>query len=483
MTQSRINKTLNFLIWNGGQPISRTFDICDSDANTNLIHMEQVVGTLIRHASDTEYQPQLAVSWTISQDKKEYEFELDPSAVDELGHQIDARKWRDSLLRSLQIYKKQGHVPIFSSLVGGENFHTSKGIEVTGEFRIKFRFTEKIDGFYEYLSMPYFGFLAPENYNENLEWRNPRAIVSSGAYRLKSWNKKTDIIQLSVRGSGSKSSKIPNEIFITTPKSRTIFERVRPHTIISFSPDETIVPCSAWTTLRGSPTITFGLNLNPNCQISDGLRDPTDRKNLYSFLSSRLRPSLESLKYAKYSNAFFYPLGEHPTSNSEEKLKLKKPITIVSPRSQTSQYAQTILQNTIRLFDRENIEYKLFELPRKAALCERKKLLRENCDLFVTGVDRGPQPESWSLEMMFNSKLGVELSDPSGKIKTLVENMRILPTDKANDLEKFEAILQEDSTYLPLLHYGEIWLYDADTLDLSALENIGATRFDLVQFK
>ena len=257
------------------------FDPEKSDLITNLSVMEQVVGTLIKYGAAGEYEPYLAVEWASSDQDRVWNFSLRPGLKTQDGELINASTMRDSLLRSLRCYAKRQDPPVFDQLQGWADWKIGKsdkiGIEAISSHTLQLRFATRVFGLLEWLSMPYYGFLASQDWSGNA-WANGSQITASGAYQVEEVNDRS--ITLRKRHDWfSHDAESPHRVTFVTYKNIEDLELITGPLIVLVSTKSPQISDDRFSILQGTPTNLQVITLASG-QTSGPLRDPLYRRRL-----------------------------------------------------------------------------------------------------------------------------------------------------------------------------------------------------------
>ena len=81
---------------------------------------------------------------------------------------------------------------------------------------------------------------------------------------------------------------------------------------------------------------------------------------------------------------------------------------------------------------------------------------------------------NWIIDMMFCSNLGMSLPDANGRVCDLVSSQNKMPMNMNLYAEKFQNIIEDESSIIPIYHTGSLWINSdsVDTSDLSPLSPI-----------
>ena len=456
-----------------------------SDGLTNLVFMENIVGTLVKYAHEGKYSPYLATKWTTDNDYKKWVFLFRNNLFDEDGKPLGPKGLAISLNIILRKSAKEFDVPVFSNLVGWTDFKngttkTLKGISYD-EKSITFSFVKKERGLLEYLAMPYFGYYSQSDFNENGRWSDQKKIVSTGAYKVKEVSK--DYITLSkrnkwfshVQGSPSIVKVINSEYEkgIAQYKKATIFYK----DVIDINIPEHL------RLIKTAPTILFTIVLSP---FRDFFKDPENRLLFYQkVIEFRKKYRLNSPNLS-FNNDFYpsSPSSYIPRESKYKSFKIsdnKKRVLVkklVNAPKKTRDYIESMMQY---IFNGTGIEIKFKSINKDGIDNYEKEVTNKEFDIGLTNVDIGEKIDDFIIRMMFCSKLGVCFPDPSGKICELTRNQEKNPLPLKVFAETFNKIHRDDASVIPLWHRSLTWPISKD-IDLTNTDStMGIPRFDLIK--
>ncbi len=173
-----------------GQTKSKSVSVFDSDFVGNLIHMEALVGTLLKYGNTGKYEPYLAERWIANDKKTIYKFFIKNDIYDESDVKIDSDSYLASLTFLLGIYSKSYNPPVFDLLIGWSEFKKNPNVKIKGlisnkvDNSIEFHFEKSTSGLYEFLSMPYYGYYNLNDFNADGTWKDNLKITASAGYRI-----------------------------------------------------------------------------------------------------------------------------------------------------------------------------------------------------------------------------------------------------------------------------------------------------------
>ena len=145
-------RDIKYVMADGHWPLS--LNPQDSDLVDNITAMEMVVGTLVRYEGIGRYSPFLAEKWEILDNGLKYRFYLRKELKTENGEDVNASTYIENFKRLLRKYSIAIRPPVFSSLIGFDEFIAGSGdalsVRTPSTGVIEFTFTDKVFGLFEY---------------------------------------------------------------------------------------------------------------------------------------------------------------------------------------------------------------------------------------------------------------------------------------------------------------------------------------------
>lgn len=466
----------------------RSINPADSDFTTNLMHMEQIVGTLVKYDSVSSYEPFLAKSWSTSDDQLVWKFELRDGLFCEDGTPITASAYVDGLLLAFRHHASAKNLPTFSVLEGWLDFvegrHPSvKGI-VHDNSSVEFRFERKPAWVIDYLAMPYFGFHCPGNFDENGKWRDSSRIVSSGGYRLSDWNRTLDYIEISPRFNFDKGENFPQ--LKTAPTVRLHrFEKFNesnfelPAVVYGRFEEEFLVP-NGWYELMGTQSYGDHLVLNPNRGV---FKDKEKRKKFAKVFKKYVSEKFSHISRRGLISFEFFPSERAALSSEEFGLDLQEFGELKAMLRAVSGVGDNIYSQWLEfLVARDDVAVNLIS---GGGLDRRELHLRksEEMDLYFSAVSKGAAADLGVIDMMFCSDLGVRFPDAAGRVCKLNREFEKLngKMSLSEYSNRFEAIVEDEASVIPFYHYGNSWLYTS-SVDFGRMSGtMSVPRFDYIK--
>lgn len=443
-----------------------------ADFSHNQIILNSIVGTLVKYGLSGRLEPYLAKSWTVSKDKKIWQFEIRPHLKCEDGTLITAELFKNILLENLREYAKKGSVISFDHLLGWNDFVAGKkeleGLTVKNEI-LEFKFDENPDDLIELLRMPYFGL-----------WKQSGdQLISSGPYILtknngtsvslslrKDWftvsEQSFKEVEISFTGLDEKDHAVMKNAIIRMPFFVEANEKPRD---------------GYWVT--SPPTRLESFVLSPtNAQFFNQL----ENRQAFKKRVSSLFPNLVKSK-------FFYPAARTenlPQSNAEY-TALKKEVSLTFALERNT-YSQNEIENLKKI-----ITYALegsgarFEIIQRDAQDKdwfTKTDSNHYFDARIASVDIGAYPIYTAIKMMFCTKLGINFPDHSGKICSLVtRGIQLAAPIDQSFIDQFNTILDEEALVIPIIHHSDKWLVSSELDPTSLPATTSYPQFELIRLR
>jgi hypothetical protein len=487
-THSSIKRELTYAI--PAQATAMSVAPSDSDIGINAAIMEHLVGTLVKYSGSGRYEPYLAEKWDVSDDGLSWTFWLRKGLTAEDGTPITAHGFRLGLLKSLRIYAKQADAPVFSELAGWKEFlagsNDLEGVKALSGEGMVFRFAKRTSGLLPFLAMPYFGFYAEANF-QNEAWKDRTRIISSGPYQLRGPLPETSgDVFLDIRNDWPMAGQFAPTSVRIHQFQRDRFPLLDPRNLIIVHGDTTTgFDPAKFTPVVGTPTILTAAVLSP---VRKGPFHDRGVRSIFGRTLARACSRIDELPSGLQRVEAFY--GGLPVVHSGEGDE-----SGATTPSHSAELIVTIPPN-MRPAERKLIEQSLTEAAKHASLKLRfdtedrsrpdwieRRSTNLHADVRIQRVDIGGNIQNWVIRMMFCSKLGVSFPDPSGRICALTKRMEEEALDEREYETLFSSILAEDAAVIPLFHSGITWLFSKDIPLDEVTPTMNVPRFDQLKLK
>jgi ABC-type transport system substrate-binding protein len=474
-----------------GEPSSFSVSPFDSDALTNALVMEQIVGTLLKYGGAGRYEPYLAEEWSSSNNGKVWHFKIRENVHDESGTEIDAPAYVESIKRILlKLGKKDKDLPAFSKLNGWDEFVIShkhlRGISAISKHVVEFSFENKPEGFLEYLAMPYFGYFSPEDFAPgSTDWRSNKKITSSGPFRIAEIS--DDQVTLELRKEWPlKSGMCPSSVKIEFSDFEGAKNRDYAFHIIQRDLTSSDTWPSSYVPVLGTPTLLTTIVLSPF--IENVFNDAHNRAAFFSKAHKEL--SLNPMKSPSsrmaegfYNSIPFDKKHDSFSPNKEFESGVKKKVSVLLQSFLTIEEKIYLKKFFTAVFKGSSITPDFIDQNRNEPDWLKKSLSNRHYDIRIAGVDIGGNLENWAIRMMFCSSLGVSFPDGSGKMCDLVSRYEKDLVKEEEYQQAFNQTLLDEKSVIPLWHSGLTWLFSKNIKLSNISPSMSLPRFEQINLE
>lgn len=211
MTFSKSNQTSLVVSSSRFPPFST--DPLDIDAMVHHIAFSSVYSTLVSNYKKGELKGIIAESWEHSQDFKRWTFKIRKGLTFESGAPISASVVHQNFLRIAYKMKLARSESGFVEFLTGIDRMLSASDSISGiqlvDQGIQFEFIKPFPRLVSLISFGLYSIVEPEMFDSKTgDWLNPKAVNSSGAYRLESSDQHS--IRLSLRSDYPPTLMHPN---------------------------------------------------------------------------------------------------------------------------------------------------------------------------------------------------------------------------------------------------------------------------------
>ncbi len=189
------------VVWMLRSPYST--DPIDYDAFSHHLAFRSVMSSVVSQYRVGEYVGVLAESWRVDSDHKTWRFKIRSNLLFENGDPITPQIIMSSWMRMAFLLKNRNSKSGFlDELEGYENIQSidSKisGLQIEQPNSLVLKFKKPFIKLLDTISFGLYGVVHPNLYDPKTGiWKDPKAFISSGAYKIMSWDK--DSIQLNLR--------------------------------------------------------------------------------------------------------------------------------------------------------------------------------------------------------------------------------------------------------------------------------------------
>jgi hypothetical protein len=461
----------------------------EGDVVPNAIKLEQTIGTLVKEKQGNSgtSEPYLASSWSVSADGKTYSFELRPDLACEDGSLIDGESFRRSLLRLLKARASDFEVPVFNQLLGWKDFISNQGDlrgvrSEQGGRKITFEFATPVSGFLEFLAMPQFGHYCDANYDSRGRWANPLRLIASGPYRVESASE-SRVMLVKRQNWFFRSEGAPERVeFINQSWPPSDIDSSQPTAVLIRAPngDENI---PGFVRVDGAPLFLNAIVLSP---FKSGPFSSRDYRRSFASRFARALDKRPDTKTPSIYERSFY-LGHRELQFPKPEVSPEGatlPIRILKMNSGSGVDVAHLEHTVGQLLDEDGLKYEFVEFERSPGFIKKAFSNRE-FDIRLARVDVGIAPQTWVLDMMFCSQLGISFPDAPGRICSEVRSLRQqgVTHPNTNDMEPIYKSLDEEASVIPAYHSGAMWFFSRH-IDLTQVSNhLVVPRMELLEIQ
>lgn len=195
-------RDLNGSVTFGVSQIAFSSDPLDYDYLTHHLAFSSVYAKLVSKEKNGEMFPMLASSWSNSNNFKEWKFKIRKDLTYSDGSKISIEDIQLNFKRLVYLKNKNNSNSGFLEFIEGFKQFNSMSSNVQGirfhEDMLLFTFIKPMPDLLERISFGFYGLAHPSLYNQSTgEWINKMNVISSGPYRVSSWDKEK--FELSLR--------------------------------------------------------------------------------------------------------------------------------------------------------------------------------------------------------------------------------------------------------------------------------------------
>jgi MarR-like DNA-binding transcriptional regulator SgrR of sgrS sRNA len=429
---------------------------------------------LVKYGVSGKIEPYLSKSWTVSHDKKNWQFTIRDNLKCEDGTIITANVIKDNLLQNLKEYShRKSSVIMFDHLLGWDDFIHNKSETILGlsahDNIVELNFNENPDDLLELLRMPYFGLWLEKDHK----------IISSGPYTLKENSGNT--VTLSLRKDWfTIADESIKEVEIGFVGFDVIEKELEPKSIVrmpTFVKAKEEQKDGYWIT--SPPTVIEAFVLSPN---KHNFFDKLENRKIFKSRITKLYPSL-------VTSDFFY-LSAKTQGLTESNLEYKKETShekltfSIERMAYSAEELETLKKIITIALEGSGIGFEI--IPRDSQDKEwfAKSLSNNHFDGRIAVVDIGGYPIYTAIKMMFCTKMGINFPDPTNEICRIV-NEGIISAKEIDQtfVDKFNTIIHNDSIVIPIRHHSGKWLVSNDFDPKSLPTTTLYPQFELIRLR
>jgi len=474
------SKPKRILVFLGSTPYSS--DPLDYDAFIHHIAFGSVFGNLVTQYKLGEHSPELAQSWRVSSDQKEWTFTIRKDLSYSDGSPITGKSFEQSWLRMAKIMKqRKSESGFFENLVGYDQLEQSsteiEGLSATKENLI-IRLIKPMPRLLDKISFGLYSLVHSSQFDlSSTKWlAGKQNLISSGAYQMREWNDNRLLLALRKEYPAGLHHKNPIEEI-------EIFWKIEAYPVseidIAMGSELTTPPSKDFILQGGPPSSIYFMRV-----IS--WRDPDS-----IFLKKENRIVFRNEFYKELKNIGFKPIRSFFPLIIKDIKELSDPpkIQIAVETKKTVRmpnYPQPafinvlsskLIEATVKTTEHFNMQNERpaysFGLLMDEILKQSKKT---TWDVVIYGTGILAADPLDDVKFMFRSKEGIFLPDETGEI------LKELDKNPVN-LQRINELLWEQGLIWPVTHYSS-GLWARPDLDFSEINLVlPPTSFQWIGWK
>jgi hypothetical protein len=462
MTNKQKKRILVFL---NSAPYSS--DPLEYDSFYHHIAFGSVFGNLVSQYKLGEHSPELAQSWRVSSDQKEWVFTLKKGLTFSDGTLITAKSFELSWLRLAKIMKERhSKSGFFENLLGYDQLNQFSteilGLQSNNENLI-IKLIKPMPGLLDKISFGLYSLVHPSQFDQaSGKWTAEKQnLISSGAYQMIDWNDNRLVLSL--------RKEYPSDLYHKTPiQEIELFWKKDAHPTneidIVMGSELSTPPNRNFILHGGPPSSIFFMRLmgwqNPESLFFKNENRLAFRNEFYKQLEKSGFKPIKS----------FFPLiikgiSEMPNfSHEHPSIDTKKIIRIPSypPPAFPSFLPDQTIDMAIEAAKIFNLSVKQTSINLETLFDEIEKQSKSTTwDIVRYGTGILASDPIDDVKFMFQSKEGILLPDETGEIAKELDKNPI-------DLQKINQLLWNDGIIWPVTHYSS-GLWARPDLDFSQI--------------
>jgi ABC-type transport system substrate-binding protein len=461
----------------------KTFDTFEADLFDVMQVAKNIYAPLVSTFIDGTPQGMIAEDWQVDKSGKVWRFRIKKGLKFEDGTPITPEAVLENFRRILWLTKDDGLA--LNSLLPGVKERKQygdpiPGLRVEGDALV-FEFSRRPGNLFELVEQPVYGIANPKCFGANGEWIKPFCSAESGAYRVKSIS--PEKVVLESRHAYPAVADAPETVEILTLALNDNFV----NTLTEGRGDIALTPRFAISRetisemggrgvklLEAPPTEMHFVQLNAS---RAPFNDKALRQSVRDVFLDLLRRNHD---YSAESSidASFIPRGGIgyrsflPPTAPHARIKNHVPVDVLlfpvarypSPRDRKIQDAlEASLLDSLR---QHGLEPRVSRFDDRSPAIQR--LRNGDFDVIVRFTGILVDDPFADLRMMFMSKVGALIPDPSGTIPGLIEKAEVSsdPDERRKLVERINTSVYDEASIVTFAHSGLVYLHNA-SVDLS----------------
>ena len=441
-------------VWIGGKPYST--DSMEYDYFAHHLSQRSVFAPLVSAYTRGDYTGIIADTWEVSDDFREWKFHIRPGLSYEDGHPITAETVRLALTRIAFLLKKRGsNAGVVEHFVGSENITNAsspfEGLRVSND-NIILTFKTPMKDLLDKISFGIYSITHPDDFNHDTgKWTNSTGAKSSGAYRISYWDDHK--LQLSKRSEfppGIRDDGAADEIHLMwDPEKKDGSDLIVGADYENYSSAYDFYGPSKKSNIIYLHCVSWK---NPNSPCFEKDNRVLARNRIYKELK----------KSGVFDTTSFFPLSipgvENFDFNDSELARANGSVRVRQVPIKSRIHDGLYHALDIAFEGQTKVELSSDQL--RAEL--DPDLPDHNVDIMVIRTGILIEAPAHDIKFMVNSKEGIRLPDPTGRLKEITNRRDFSP-------QEVNAQLWEDAIIFPVAHITKgIWARRGD-FDFSRL--------------
>lgn len=461
----------------------KTFDTYQADLFDVMQVAKNIYAPLVSTFIDGKPQGMIAEDWQVDKSGKAWRFRIKKGLKFEDGAPITPEAVLENFRRILWLTREDGLA--LNSLLPGvkerKRYEDSiPGLRIDGD-SIVFEFARRPGNLFELVEQPIYGIANPKCFGPDGGWKEPFCSGESGAYRVKSVSPEKVVLQLRHAFASVEGAPETVEIHALSSNDNMVSTLAEGRGDIALTPRfaigrETLKEMGARgvSMLEAPPTEMHFVQLNAG---RAPFKDKQLRQSVRDVFHDLLRRNPDfSTEIA--SDPSFIPRGgigyrsfvTPPSPHA--RIKKHVPVEVLLfpiaryPSARDRKVQDALESSLLGALHQHGLQAHVSRYADRAPAIKR---LREgDFDVIVRYTGLLVDDPYADLRMMFMSKVGALIPDPSGTIPSLIEKAEASdnPDERRSLVERINTSVYEEASIITFAHSGLVYLHNASA-DLS----------------
>jgi len=463
-----------------------TFDTYKADMFDVMQVAKNIYAPLVSIYMDGKPQGMVASDWQVDESGKTWRFRIRPGLSFDDGTPITPEVVLKNFRRILWLTRDEGLIlnSLLPEVKRWKNYDDPLKCLFAEKDAVVFRFSKRPANLFEAISQPVYGIADPKCFDGKGQWKEPLCASSSGQYKVRGLAK--DKIVLESRHVFPETDHAPELVEIHAPRGAE--ENVLA-ALLSGQGDLTLEPRLALSketmdelrshglqVLDGPSTDIYFMQLNAQ---RPRLKDKALRQSIRDAFLSYLSANPNFTSQAEVNPSFipkggigYLPLAVPPKASPKKSRGGKVEVLFYPlaryPFPRDRKIQETIEDAVVRSLEARGLQ------PHVTKYADRSEAIRRlragDFDVLVRTTGILINDPYADLRMMFLSRLGALIPDPSGSVKGLIKGAEAEsdPAKRKRFVEKINESLFEEAAVVTFAHSGLGYVHSPG-IDLSRL--------------